>query len=307
MVNLGAWDTDGDRIPELVLASEFAMQAGRSIGIISMLVHRGDPRQPWQVKEIDRVPTAHRIRWADIDGDGRKVAVNAPLTSAKAEPPEYRGHTPLVFYRPPEWKRELIGDENEGVVHGIHVLDWNGDGRDDILTASFVGLHLYQSGAQGQWTRSQLAGGSPLPWPKSGSSDVAVGRLAKRRFLAAIEPWHGNQIVIYTPDGRKWERIPIENSFIDGHTVVAGDLNGDGRDEVVAGYRGKGRSVYIYQAADSKGRSWTRGPLDEGGMGAAACVIEDLNGDKRPDIACIDSPGLKWYENVTRTPGEPGR
>lgn len=301
MVNLGAWDTDGDGVPELVLASEFSMQARKSLGVISVLKHGGDPRRPWTVTEIDRLPTSHRIRWADIDGSGKKVAVNAPLTGAAAEPPEYRGHTPLVFYRPPEWKRELIGEENEGVVHGIYVTDWDGDGREEILTASFAGLHLYKLGKDGRWTRTQLAAGSPLPWPRSGSSDVAVGRLGKRRFLAAIEPWHGSEVVIYTPHGKAWLRTPVDGSFIDGHTVVTGDLNGDGLDEVVAGYRGQGRSVYIYAAADAKGARWLRTPLDEGGMGAAACVIEDLNGDRRPDIACIDSQSLKWYEN--RGPG----
>lgn len=307
MVNLGAWDTDGDRIPELVLAWEFAMHARKSVGIVSVLSHEGDPRQPWSIREIDRLPTSHRIRWAGIDGTGRKVAVNAPLTNASAEPPEFRGRTPLVFYRPPEWKRELIGDENEGVMHGIYVYDWDGDRRDDILTASFLGLHLYSPGKDGRWTRTQIAAGSPLPWPKSGSSDVAVGRLGKTRFLAAIEPWHGNQIVIYTPEGGGWLRNPIEESFVDGHTVVTGDLNGDRRDEVVAGFRGKGRSVYVYEAADGKGRRWTRTPLDEGGMGAAACVIDDLNGDGQPDVACIDASGLKWYENVRGTRGAPGR
>jgi hypothetical protein len=32
-------------------------------------------------------------------------------------------------------------------------------------------------------------------------------------------------------------------------------------------------------------------------MAAAACAVADLNADGRPDIACIDSTRLKWYEN----------
>ena len=87
-----------------------------------MLQHNGDPRQPWTVTEIDRLTTSHRLRWADIDGSGKKVLVNAPLTGAKAEAPDYRDQTPLVFYRPGEWKRELISDENSGVVHGIYIM-----------------------------------------------------------------------------------------------------------------------------------------------------------------------------------------
>jgi hypothetical protein len=37
MINLAAWDTDGDGIPEIVLAHEFANEAKNSIGILSVL------------------------------------------------------------------------------------------------------------------------------------------------------------------------------------------------------------------------------------------------------------------------------
>ncbi len=298
MINLAARDIDGDGIPEIVLASEFSMTAKKSAGVISVLKHQGDPRKPWSRVEIDRLPTSHRIRWANIDGSGKWVAVNAPLTAADVDRPEQRSHTPLVFYRPGDWKRELIGDQNEGVMHGIYVVDWDGDGRDEILTASYVGIHIYKLGRDGRWICTELTKGDPAPWPKCGASDVAAGKLGRRRFLAAIEPWHGNQVVIYTAQRKQWKRHVIDDSFVDGHTVVTGDLNGDGRDEVVAGFRGKGRSAYIYSAEDAKGASWGRQALDQGGMGAAACVIADLNADRRPDIACVDSPSLKWYENA---------
>ena len=104
-------------------------------------------------------------------------------------------------------------------------------------------------------------------------------------------------MVVYRRRGKSWERRVIDDSLVDGHTIVTADLNGDGSDEIIAGYRGKGHSVYIYYAA---GENWKRETLDEGGMGAAACAAADLNGDKRPDIACIGSAtaNLKWYENL---------
>ena len=296
MINCAALDTDGDGIPEIVLASEFANQAKNSIGVVSLLKHNGDPRQPWTITEIDRLTTSHRLRVARIDG-GKPVVVNAALTGPNAAAPDYRDQTPLVYYRAGEWKRQMISDENSGVVHGIWIIDWDHDGRDDILTASFTGLHLFHLGKDGKWSRTELAKGDPAPWPKSGSSDIAVGMLGKERFLAAIEPWHGNQVAIYRGKDTKWNRTVIDDSLVDGHTIVTADLNGDGRDEVIAGYRGQGRSVQIYY---SDGDRWTREKLDDGGMAAAACAVADLNGDKRIDVACIGSAtaNLKWYENA---------
>jgi hypothetical protein len=48
------------------------------------------------------------------------------------------------------------------------------------------------------------------------------------------------------------------------------------------------------------GRHWNRRILDTGDMAAAACTITDLDGDGRPDIACIGSAthNLKWYRNI---------
>ena len=244
------------------MASEFANQAKDSIGVVSVLRHNGDPRQPWTVTEIDRIPTAHRLRLANIDGSGKPVVINAPLTGAKAAAPDYRDQTPLVYYRPGEWKREVISTENSGVVHGIYIIDWDGDRRDDILTAGFDGIHLFQYGKKGAWTRTEIAAGDPAPWPKSGSSDIAVGKLGRTRFLAAIEPWHGNQVSVYRLEQGRWQRQVIDTGLNDGHTIATGDFNGDGSDEIVAGYRGQGRSVYIYSAQNRR-----RQGMDDAGSG----------------------------------------
>lgn len=296
MINCATVDTDGDGIPEIVLASEFSNQARNSIGLVSLLTHNGDPRKPWTVREIDRLPTSHRLRVAHIDG-GKPVVVNAALTGAKAAGPDYRDQAPLVYYRVGEWKRQMISEENSGVVHGIWVLDWDRDGRDDILTASFTGLHLFQMSKDAQWSRTEIGRGDPAPWPGSGSSDVATGMLGKERFLAAIEPWHGNHVAIYRLRADRWRRAVIDDTLVDGHTILTADLNRDGRDEVIAGYRGQGRSVFVYQGDDA---GWRRETLDDGGMAAAACAAADLNADGRVDVVCIGSAtaNLKWYENV---------
>ena len=134
---------------EIVLASEFSMQASDSAGVVSVLRPAGDPREPWTVTEIDRLPTSHRLRTADIDGSGRLVVINAALTGAAASAPDYRGQTPLVYYVPGEWKRRVISTENSGVVHGIFVTDWDGNGPAGHPQRQFHGhppLPIYRTG-----------------------------------------------------------------------------------------------------------------------------------------------------------------
>jgi len=294
MINLAAWDIDGDGIPEIVLAHEFSMRAKESIGIVSVLKHNGDPRALWSITEIDRLPTSHRLRWADVDG--KKVVVNAPLTGAHAEAPDYRDKVPLVFYRPGEWKREVIDASLEGLVHGLMVTP-----SGEIYTAGFNGIFEYQPNG-GKWIRTKLTSGDPAPWPKSGSSDIAVGTAGRSKFLAAIEPWHGNQVAVYRNVAGAWKRGVIDDTLKDGHTIVTADLTGDGEDAIIAGFRGQPQRVYIYRF---DGKSWKRQTLDDGGISAAACAVADLNGDGRIDIACIGSAthNLKWYENL----GQPKR
>ena len=202
-----------------------------------------------------------------------------------------------MFYRPGDWKRQSISEQDEGVVHGIYIVDWDRDGRDDILTAGFTGIHLYKLGNDGRWTRTEISKGDPAPWPKSGSSDIAVGQLGKRRFLATIEPWHGNEVAITGESAASGNAMSLTIPLVDGHTILTADLNGDGSDEVIAGYRGKG--VNVYYAQDANGAEWTKVPLDDS-IAAAACAIADLNGDGRPDIACIGAAtaNLRWYENM---------
>ena len=299
-INCAAWDIDGDGIPEIALAHEFSNDPANSAGVLSLLEHKGDPTQPWEMIEIDRLSTSHRLRWMDLDGNGHKVLVNAPLAGALVKPPDYRGAVPLVYYRPGSWKREIISEELQGILHGILITDWDNDGREEILTAGFLGISLFTFGTNRRWRRTRIADGNPDPWPHSGSSEIAAGKLSRDRFLCSLEPWHGNQVVVYHRRGQTWQRQVIDSTLNDGHVLLTADLNRDGRDEIIAGYRGQGRSVYIFSAEDSKGSRWRRQTLDEGGIAAAGCAVGDLNEDGRPDVVCIGAAtaNLKWYENL---------
>jgi hypothetical protein len=174
------------------------MNPADSIGNVAILHHNGDPRQRWSLHEIDRLPTSHRLRWANIDSGGERVLINAPLVGANAHAPDYRGHVPLVYYRPGDWKRNVVSDAEEGILHGIYVTDWLGEGRDELLIGSLLGVHLYRYQPNGGWSRTKITTGDPDAWPKSGTSDIAVGRLKGERFLAAIEPWQSGVFTAYS-------------------------------------------------------------------------------------------------------------
>src|SRR5262245_6486796 len=108
MINVSAYDIDGDGIPELALAQGFTTNAKTSTGIVSIVTHGADVTAPWTLKEIDRVPTAHRLRWIDADGSGKKWLVNAPLIGPDAVAPDYKSPVSIAFYRPPDFTARIV-------------------------------------------------------------------------------------------------------------------------------------------------------------------------------------------------------
>ena len=92
----------------------------------------------------------------------------------------------------------------------------------------------------------------------------------------------------------------IDETITDGHTLMTGDFNNDGTDEIIVGERAGKRSIYLYRASSPKGDAWTREVLDDGGMAGAGCAIADMNADKKMDVVCIGTAtaNLKVYENT---------
>ncbi len=303
----------------LALASDFALDDSTYGGSLWWAEPNADWDREWTLRPLGKIPTSHRLRWANLDGTGRMSLVDAPLLGFGAVAPEYKVPAPLTWFEipeiftrgrsstkedpPGEWPSHLI-DESLTVVHGLNVLDWDGDGRDEILTASFEGVHLFHSAGHGAdltWTRTHLGEGDQHSGPKRGASEIGVGKVAGKRFLATIEPWHGDHVAVYTEagPGELWTRHVIDTSFHEGHALACADLDGDGNDEIVAGFRGPGTSLYVYYAADATGLNWERQLLDAE-MAASGVVIADINGDGRKDVVAIGSStgNVKLYQNL---------
>lgn len=302
MINLDAADIDGDGIPEIALAYGFSTLGSRSSGEIAILSSNGNPTGSWDLLEIDAVPTSHRIRWATVDDSGVPVLVNAPILHADAESqadPD-RLPTPLVFYRPGDWQRESITVENEGVVHGLLPWDSDGDGVDEVLTAGRLGVYSHVLESDGSWMRTEVTAGKPGDYPDGGSSDLGAGLFDGAPFFAAIEPFHGNEVVVYRQRDDGWNRLVIDTELENGHTIVVADFSGNGNGEIVAaGTRGE-QNLYLYRAVDEAGDRWERTIIDDA-ISGNSCDVADINADGRIDVACINSrqPNeLKWYENT---------
>jgi hypothetical protein len=314
-IDVAPHDIDGDGDVDLALASEFSLGDSLRGGLVQWLECPPDPTQTqeWTARDIDRVPTAHRVRWADVTGDGRKELVNLPIVGIGAKSPKYDVAVQFKAYRVPEdpttneWPRVLL-DNALHMAHGIAVVDWDGSTPEELLTASFEGVVLYQHVTNPQHRRKvHIGSGNRGQRPAQGSSEVSMGTFAAEgsRFIAAIEPWHGHEVVVYTPDardGRLWLRTVIDNSFNDGHALGCADFDGDGADDIVAGHRGPNHSLYVYRSADN-GNRWDRIAVDEGGMAAAGVYLADLNLDGAVDIVAIGTAtnNVVWYENLSPT------
>ncbi len=291
-IDLAPYDLDRDGDLEFAIASDFALNDSAKGGSLHWFHRTTDLDQPWVSHPIDSYPTSHRLRWANVDGSGEKVLISAPLLGRGAHGPEYDQYpAPLFLYRIPEnpaadpWPRETI-DETLHVTHGLEVLDFDGDGREEILTASFEGVHLFHSsGTSGhlKWDRTRLCAGEQSMRPARGSSEVRLGKLGNgRRFIATIEPWHGDQVVVYLEAkgfDELWQRLPIDSSFNEGHALEVLDVDGDGNDEIVAGFRGKRHGVVTYHAPNSAGTAWERTIIDEGGIACQGLLRADLRKD----------------------------
>ncbi|HEY3253993.1 MAG TPA: VCBS repeat-containing protein [Polyangiaceae bacterium] len=309
LIFMAPYDVDGDGDVDLAFVSDFDMNNTSSGGTLSWAEAPSDATksQDWALHTIDAIPTAHRLRWADIDGDGQKELIVLPLFGTGSSGTAHAGAVQLKAYFIPKdlkaaWTSKVLDDTHLEVAHGLEVVDWDGDQAQDLLTAANDGVELFRPSRSNM--AQHLAAGEDGQAPAKGSSEVALGRLggAGARFLATIEPWHGTDLVIYTPgsaDSELWTRKLLGSPFEHGHGLAAADFNGDGFDEVVGG-GGQGKlAQYIFRYQPSSG-TWDQIELDVGGVAVSGIDVKDINGDGALDIVSIGgSPtnNLVWYEN----------
>ena len=184
-------------------------------------------------------------------------------------------------------------------THNFQLVDVDGDGRDEILVAAWEGVFLLDRNDDGTWGRTRLGTGNQDTQPYKGASEIKIGQLANgAKFIATIEPWHGFQVVVYTPpvtgSSKLWQRRVIAEPLSWGHAVWCANLDDDEDDELVIGQRDPnkadadgpvGPGVFVFDpATGDEGLSFVRHVLDDGGMACEDARAADLNGDGRPEV-----------------------
>lgn len=186
--------------------------------------------QPWKRVPLDPAYSGAWIVAGDIDGDDKVEIVSARnvnvgdvhYTSAVAAH-DLAGR---VLWR---WGDPGIG--RRGLHHDVacQIHDWDGDGRNEVIVCG-DGCIVELDGATGVERRR-------LPIPPEATDCLVFADLAGRGYAAEVlvKTRYG-QIWALDYAGRTLWTIREPVGFQTAHQPVPVDLDGDGRDEVIAGY-----------------------------------------------------------------------
>lgn len=263
--------------------------------------HPGEKLGPWTTHTVERPGPMETARLEDIDGDGKlDLLPNGTRAAMWYEITQENGKA--------RWIRHELPSEIAG--HGVGFGDINGDGRGDIV-CSQGWLEGPPDARKDRWNLHRdfrLHADSSIPMlvfdvDDDGDADIVYSR--------------AHHIGLYWVEQQgpgKWRRHAIDTSWSQSHAPMLGDLDGDGRPEVVAGKRYMGHdgkdlgeydslivAAYTFQPQQ---RTWQRRTICESwtvGFGLDS-KLADLDGDGDLDIIATGRSGLSWLENGRLSP-----
>ena len=146
------------------------------------------------------------------------------------------------------WGNPEIGRKQLHHDVACQIYDWDGDGRNEVVLCT-EGSLVELDGATGREKRR-------LPLPKDATDCLVFANLSGRpRATDVLVKTRYTQIWAFNRDGKQLWTVENPGGYRTAHQPVPVDLDGDGRDEIMAGYAmlnadGSTRWVFKSQKVD---------------------------------------------------------
>lgn len=229
------------------------------------------------------------VAMGDADGDGRDEIVTAP---------QYGGGPQVRVFNGQGKSKGTTGfyAYDEAFTGGVNIAvgDVNGDGTAEIVTGNGEGgsSQVRVFSGSGQWKGLDFF---PFPEDSRGGVSVAVGNVdggAESEIIMAVQSNGEAWIKVYKYNIARTivgEFKAIADDFRGGVNVAAGDVDGDGMDEIIVAVHGKGGpQVKMYEAY---GKDINAGFFAYEGefQSGVSLAVAQMTSDKRADIITMPS------------------
>lgn len=263
--------------------------------------HPGAGLGSWTKHVIATPGSSETGRLADVDGDGRlDILPNGT---------QFAGWWRLEgqVAGQPRWSRQLLPEELAG--HGLGIGDVNGDGRDDLVCPRGW------AEAPADRVAARWVFHDDLRLPRDCSIPILVEDVDGDGD-ADLVYGRGHNIGLYwveqkqSADGqRTWTEHAIDTSISEAHSLLWADVDGDGRQDLIAGKRYMGHDgkdpgeydplVVAWYRFMRETHTWRRSWISWGGPAGFDLdpKAADIDGDGDVDIVGAARSGLFLFEN----------
>ncbi|RRB01034.1 FG-GAP repeat domain-containing protein [Larkinella rosea] len=293
-VCIAARDIDGDGKVEVAVGAGWNPSETNDTtksGAVFYLIRPTDPTRKWESVRLHHEITTHRMRWARI-APNRYQLVVVPLHGLGNKNGEGRGVRILGYEKPKDprspWPMQLV-DSTMHMTHNFEI--WEDGPETQVLIGSKEGgkTLAYRNG---KWTSIDrwIGAGNGMGEVRRGFQGGSVP------FLAAVEPMHGNKLVVYKngpiSDASNKLMYGVQQTLSEqlnqGHALACGDFLKLGYDQIAVGWRNpnaeKKVGVRLF-VPDKTLQTWKEHSLDDSVMMATEDLqAADLDGDGDLDL-----------------------